>query len=122
MADQDLSVVFYDMTTIRAEGLTTQPDDARKFGMAPTRGPPLWNDFGAQAQGEGVMSEPDWDMQINCRRTTPKISAQCGERGMGWRRPPGAALCPCVAQRVACDDGGANSWAMRPTTEGQYAF
>ncbi|CAA9363197.1 Mobile element protein [uncultured Leptolyngbya sp.] len=34
MVDQDLSVVFYDMTTIRAEGLTTQPDDVRKFGMA----------------------------------------------------------------------------------------
>ncbi len=34
MVDQDLSVVFYDMTTIRAEGLTTQPGDVRKFGMA----------------------------------------------------------------------------------------
>jgi len=34
MVDQDLSVVFYNMTTIRAEALTTQPDDVRKFGMA----------------------------------------------------------------------------------------
>ena len=34
MVDQDLSVVFYDMTTIRAEGLSTQDADVRKFGMA----------------------------------------------------------------------------------------
>ena len=34
MVDQDLSVVFYDMTTIRAEGLSTQMADVRKFGMA----------------------------------------------------------------------------------------
>ena len=34
MVDQDLSVVFYDMTTIRAEGLSTQTADVRKFGMA----------------------------------------------------------------------------------------
>jgi hypothetical protein len=34
MVDTDLSVVFYDMTTIRAEGLSTQTADVRKFGMA----------------------------------------------------------------------------------------
>ncbi len=34
MVDHDLSVVFYDMTTIRAEGLSTQDVDVRKFGMA----------------------------------------------------------------------------------------
>ena len=34
MVDHDLSVVFYDMTTIRAEGLCTQDADGRKFGMA----------------------------------------------------------------------------------------
>jgi transposase len=34
LVDQDLSVVFYDMTTIRAEGLSTQLQDVRKFGMA----------------------------------------------------------------------------------------
>ena len=34
MVDQDLSVVFYDMTTIRAEGMSTQDADVRKFGMA----------------------------------------------------------------------------------------
>jgi transposase len=32
--DQDLSVVFYDLTTIRAEGLSTQENDVREFGMA----------------------------------------------------------------------------------------
>jgi transposase len=34
LIDQDLSVVFYDMTTIRAEGLSSVDDDLRKFGMA----------------------------------------------------------------------------------------
>lgn len=34
LVDQDLAVVFYDMTTIRAEGLSQQDKDVRKFGMA----------------------------------------------------------------------------------------
>lgn len=34
LVDQDLSVVFYDMTTIRAEGLSQEVADVRKFGMS----------------------------------------------------------------------------------------
>ena len=34
MVDQDLAVVFYDMTTIRAEGLSQQQEDVRHFGMS----------------------------------------------------------------------------------------
>ena len=34
LIDQELSVVFYDMTTIRAEGHTQQEGDVRRFGMA----------------------------------------------------------------------------------------
>jgi len=34
LVDQDLSVAFYDMTTIRTEGLTTLEGDVRKYGMA----------------------------------------------------------------------------------------
>lgn len=34
LVDQDLAMVFYDMTTIRAEGLTTQEGDVRKYGMS----------------------------------------------------------------------------------------
>lgn len=34
LVDHDLSMAFYDMTTIRAEGLSTQQGDVRKFGMA----------------------------------------------------------------------------------------
>ena len=34
LVDQDLSMAFYDMTTIRAEGLATMQGDVRKFGMA----------------------------------------------------------------------------------------
>lgn len=34
LIDEDLSVVFYDLTTIRAEGLTQQDGDLRHFGMS----------------------------------------------------------------------------------------
>ncbi len=34
LVDQDLAMVFYDMTTIRAKGLSQQDDDTRKFGMS----------------------------------------------------------------------------------------
>ncbi len=34
LIDQDLSVVFYDLTTIRSEGLVTVEKDVRKFGQA----------------------------------------------------------------------------------------
>ena len=34
LIDQDLSVVFYDLTTIRTEGLSSVEDDIRQFGMA----------------------------------------------------------------------------------------
>ena len=34
LVDQDLAIAFYDMTTIRAEGLVTLKGDVRQFGMA----------------------------------------------------------------------------------------
>ena len=34
LVDQDLAIVFYDMTTIRASGLSQQEGDLRRFGMA----------------------------------------------------------------------------------------
>ena len=34
LIDQDLSVVFYDMTTIRSEGLSEVSDDVRRYGMS----------------------------------------------------------------------------------------
>ena len=34
MVNAELSVVFYDMTTIRASGLSEQDDDVRKYGMS----------------------------------------------------------------------------------------
>lgn len=34
LIDEDLSVVFYDLTTIRAEGLSEQGGDVRRFGMS----------------------------------------------------------------------------------------
>lgn len=34
LVDQDLAVVFYDMTTIRAAGLSQEDGDVRKFGMS----------------------------------------------------------------------------------------
>lgn len=34
LIDEDLSVVFYDLTTIRAQGLSQQEGDVRRFGMS----------------------------------------------------------------------------------------
>ena len=34
LIDQDLSIVFYDLTTIRAEGKSEQADDVRHYGMS----------------------------------------------------------------------------------------
>ncbi|MDP1136789.1 IS1634 family transposase, partial [Klebsiella pneumoniae] len=34
LIDQELSVVFYDMTTIRAEGLTEQDEELRQYGRS----------------------------------------------------------------------------------------
>jgi hypothetical protein len=34
LIDQDLSIVFYDLTTLRAEGLSQQTGDVRQFGMS----------------------------------------------------------------------------------------
>ena len=34
LVDQDMSLVFYDLTTIRAAGLSEQDDDVRRYGMA----------------------------------------------------------------------------------------
>jgi hypothetical protein len=38
MVDQDLSLVFYDLTTIRAAGLSEQAGDVRQYGMAKAPG------------------------------------------------------------------------------------
>ena len=37
LIDQDLSVVFYDLTTITAEGLTEQDEDVRRYGLSQSR-------------------------------------------------------------------------------------
>ena len=34
LIDQDLSIVFYDLTTIRTEGLSQEKDDVRQYGMS----------------------------------------------------------------------------------------
>jgi len=34
LIDQELSIVFYDLTTIRAEGGTERPDEVRRFGLS----------------------------------------------------------------------------------------
>jgi len=47
--------------------------------ITPARGPPLWDDCGAQETGEGVEAEPDGNWQTNHRPTTPTISALLGE-------------------------------------------
>jgi hypothetical protein len=34
LIDNDLSVVFYDLTTIRTEGLSEQQGDVRRYGLS----------------------------------------------------------------------------------------
>ena len=57
--------------------------DSQAPRVTPARGPPLWDDCGAQETGEGVEALP----------TTPKTSAQVGEPQKcgkcGDNRPPG---------------------------------
>jgi len=36
--------------------------DSEALRITPERGPPLWDDRGAQDQGEGVDIEPGWGM------------------------------------------------------------
>ncbi len=36
--------------------------DSEAPRITPARGPPLWDDCGAQEPGEGVEAMPDWDM------------------------------------------------------------
>ncbi len=36
--------------------------DSEPACITPSRGPPLWDECGAQEQGEGVDTEPDWDI------------------------------------------------------------
>ncbi len=36
--------------------------DSQAPRITPARGPPLWDDCGAQEPGEGVDAMPDWDM------------------------------------------------------------
>ncbi len=36
--------------------------DSQALRITPARGPPLWDDCGAQEPGEAVDTEPDWDM------------------------------------------------------------
>ena len=36
--------------------------DSQAPRITPARGPPLWDECGAQEPGEGVDAMPDWDM------------------------------------------------------------
>ncbi len=47
--------------------------------ITPARGPPLWDDCGAQEPWEGVDAMPDGIWQTNHHPTTPKISVPFGE-------------------------------------------
>ena len=54
LIDQDLSVVFYDMTTIRAEGLSEQLCDIRQFGMSKEGGIARQFMLGVVQTAEGI--------------------------------------------------------------------
>ena len=71
--------------------------DSQAPRITPARGPPLWDDCGAQETGEG-----------EALPTTPKTSAQVGEQvWQVWRQPPtGVGLCAWAAWGACCDDSG----------------
>lgn len=54
LLDQELAVVFYDMTTIRAEGLSQQDNDVRQFGMAKEGGGARQFMLGIVQTAEGI--------------------------------------------------------------------
>ena len=43
------------------EHIGLDPEASR---ITPARGPPLWDEWGAQEVGEGVEALPDWDMTV----------------------------------------------------------
>ena len=61
LIEEDLSVVFYDLTTIRAEGHSQQDGDVRHFGMSKE------GDAGAHAQ-EGAGALPAHPPTGSCGR------------------------------------------------------
>jgi len=71
--------------------------DSEAPRITPAHGPPLWDDCGAQEQGEGVAAAGlIW--QPSQRQPTHLISAQTGEPAMGCDDRAGVGLCPQVTR------------------------
>ena len=78
LVDQDLSLVFYDLTTIRAAGLSEQKGDVRQYGMGS-------GTYGTDDSYQKVSNEV---MALVCRsRISSEGSLAPGQRG----RPSGPA-------------------------------
>lgn len=86
LIDQELSVVFYDMTTIRADGLTAQEGDVCQFGMAKegliARGAPLEFVLAVPGRRYGEFAELLQPFhEQHCARATEEIVGE-----LAWAR------------------------------------
>jgi hypothetical protein len=66
--------------------------DSHPSHISPARGPPLWDDCGAQSN-DGGHFEPDWDLAAQAAPTTTSISAStrailCQAQGAASRLLP----------------------------------
>ena len=69
--------------------------DSQAPRITPARGPPLWDECGAQEPGEGVDAMLAGILPANQPPTTPKISAQTGEPAdLKSDDCAGVGLCP----------------------------
>ena len=121
-------------TTLRNPCNLCQPDrhgnnDATSVSPAaeapritPARGPPLWDDAGAQETGEGVEAEPDWIWQTHHRQTTPTISALLGYFAMGRDDCAGVELRYWASRHPAGAQWGKNSWRVSLPPAGKHVF
>ena len=117
LIDQRLSVVFYDLTTLRAEGLSEQPGDLRRFGLAKEGiigGGPLPPPGGALKRrwpSSGSRLRFFWDACVDCAAGVIRIELErreaagfvagdtfCGQR---YIYPPGEGPIPHAEDRPA---------------------
>jgi hypothetical protein len=101
LIDQDLSVVFYDLTTIRSEGLSQQAGDVRQYGMAK-------EGLIARQFMLGVVQTAE-----GCRSTTRCSTAMRPRRAPCCRRSP---RCSRASRRCSAwcwsPTGGCSAWII----------
>ncbi|OLP06652.1 putative transposase [Rhodoferax antarcticus ANT.BR] len=77
------------------EHIEVEPEAPR---ITPARGPPLWDECGAQETREGVEACRTGIWQPSQHQTTPTISALLGELALGRDDCAGVGLCSSAAR------------------------